>query len=480
MNNLEQRLARALHDQATADVPTTDLWPAIHAQLAVTPPRQRAWRTRLTSRPAQLAVVLALIVVVSGAAWILPGFFDSWDGGLLQVARAGLSQPIEQTQTIDGVTVTLNEAYADTERIAVVVTTTAPPGMSYSFQPAPEGLAGRNGTWLTESRLSDSYTGGEIKLGEQVFQEERAFLNYYPESIGSANGWLNLRLRVDVQPYRTGGTRWTPLPVVGPFIFDFSVPLNTATTHEISRTQQAAGVTMTLKRITVLPSMTNAVLCFDQPTPGPLWKPDATLVVDDLDDRGTWERLTGTDAGCGQLSFHLSVAQASGWILRVDELYRGGVETAEQLWPDPEAIVGPWEFHYPQPQPAPPIVLKRGESINRYGFGQGLQGIMLRIESRDGGLMYTLVCDEAMAYRGYQIDLFDQHVAVLDHGPNGPVQHCAAGQIVAAGGPIRPPGPFPLQFKVRLRIRDDSLVDSMEFNKRFIWDADGQVYYDDQ
>jgi hypothetical protein len=90
-----------------------------------------------------------------------------------------------------------------------------------------------------------------------------------------------------------------------------------------------------------------------------------------------------------------------------------------------------------------------------------------------------LSCIHAKSYIGYRIDLFDQTVAILDHGLLGPVQHCAEGEVVAAGGPIMPPGPFPLQFDLRLAFYD---VDEHGLyqgsnSQHFIWDADGQLYH---
>lgn len=488
MNKLEQRIARALHEQAEADVPSVDLWPDIRAQLTTTQSRKRSRFALSTTHTRRLAFALVLLLIMSGAAWAMPGFFDAQDDGLRQVAQAGLSQRIEQSQTIDGVTVTLHEAYADEERIAVGLTTNAVAGTRYSINISGDSLSnlvGRNETSLDNEIPPDmyfllrSYSYRSNQRASEDDSEEGALFTFHPRSIVSSNGRLDLRLSgIYVYPSMEGGNteKW-----IGPFVFDFSVPFNTGKTIEINQTQQAAGVTMTLKRINVLPSAMHAVLCFDQPTPGPSWTPSSTLFVDDLKTvDGAPEVLTGADAGCFQHTLEISVANASGWILRVDTLYRGGGETAEKFWTDPEEIVGPWEFHYPQPQPEPERVLKRGQVIGDYGDVQGVNWFMLALDQRDGGLMYKLYCEEALSYRGYRLDLFDQTVAVFDPGPHGPVQHCAAGQVVAAGGPIMPPGPLPLQFDVWFRFREEGLPGDLDDYRRFIWDADGQLYRDNE
>jgi hypothetical protein len=179
-------------------------------------------------------------------------------------------------------------------------------------------------------------------------------------------------------------------PKIGPFVFDFSVPLNTDKIVQINHTQRAAGVTMTLKRINVLPASMDAVLCFDQPTPGDPWMPDATLFVDDLDGRGNYEDvLTGADAGCVQQSFDLSSANADGWVLRVDSLFRSSVMTDAKLWTERDEIVGPWEFPYPAWAHAPPPrVLERNGRIDERTILGGVNNFEMTIEPRDGGLMY--------------------------------------------------------------------------------------------
>lgn len=121
----ERRIVQSLHEIAGQAVPDDlDLWPAIRARVA---PRHRSRWVHLkpTTRPGWALLVLALCLALGAGAWAVSPIVDRLfrvDSGLNHVGQTGLGQDLALSQTVDGVTVTLEQAYADANRIAIGLT----------------------------------------------------------------------------------------------------------------------------------------------------------------------------------------------------------------------------------------------------------------------------------------------------------------------------------------------------------------------
>lgn len=168
----------------------------------------------------------------------------------------------------------------------------------------------------------------------------------------------------------------------------------------------------------------------------------------------------------------------------MNELHLHDEYIAGLLRSDAEEIDGPWEFHYPAPQPAP--LFERGDPIRPQAQARGrsssdvlavgLNWLNVTIEHVEDGLMYQVVCREAKDYNAYRVEIFRQTVAVSDAGRDGPRQHCVAGEVLAAGGPLVPPGLLPYEFGIKLSVKDDQLGGGFSSASRYIWESDGQIY----
>ncbi|MBN8640117.1 MAG: DUF4179 domain-containing protein, partial [Anaerolineae bacterium] len=118
MTDLKNRLiTQSLHETAHEEIPDTmNLLPEIHSQLA---------GVRRRSRSLSLLIVVVLMFAVSTTVFaIVSGQIG--DPGLEGARANNLITDVNQTQTIDGVTVTLEWAYADAHRLVFGYSVLAP------------------------------------------------------------------------------------------------------------------------------------------------------------------------------------------------------------------------------------------------------------------------------------------------------------------------------------------------------------------
>src|SRR5262249_28148023 len=117
-----------------------------------------------------IALVLALTLVV-GSTYAVGTILDQinqFDPGTHQVQLKNLYQPINQSQTIQGFTLTIVEGYADANRVIIASTVQKPAGHTYNHV-SPEGgvlttqdglvLPAYSGYGFGNRAGDDAYTG---------------------------------------------------------------------------------------------------------------------------------------------------------------------------------------------------------------------------------------------------------------------------------------------------------------------------------
>src|SRR5664279_262596 len=271
---MDKRLiAQALHDQARKDIPDDmNLWNEVQERLGGVP--QRAARSRLTWVVAVILALLAMSAIAYAAARLLQG--QPLDPGLQGASEADLVTVFNQKQTIDGVSATLDYAYADSNRI--------------SFSVSSQG----------DVAIGDSYQFGDVKLSDDaghVFQSmfgggggggggdaQSGSLSYSISTVGSydpailtdAPDKINLRIEVPLNFVRLGGENAQGLPnaasapsqdtvekVIGPFVYNVTIPFIHGQVVEPHQTVTAKGITIRLDRLVIAPSLTRGVICVD-------------------------------------------------------------------------------------------------------------------------------------------------------------------------------------------------------------------------
>lgn len=371
----EQQATQILQEIAEQEVPASlDLWPAIRARVQ---PQRRSSRwaqlmpnTRLGWAFLALALFLAFGAVAYAVVPVVSRLFQQ-EAGLRHVEQANLVQELNLSQTVDGVTVTLERAYADANRIVVGFTIKSPPGQRYHARHLT--LTDAAGT-VFPGTVGYGVTGQSDILGVSLPPGEGAYvLAFDAAAVEGAPAELDLRLVMEVEelvlppdapePPPTPDSPpaeppdsivvevLRPLPVgaiVGPFTFDFSVPFIPGRVAEVNQTVEAARVAICLERVVVTPSETRAYLRFDSPAGAEMrWTPIALLKAPGDEESESYFAYSGNDdPPLYRYGFLAPLYERRGeWTLTVTELVgsdlaRPGEETR---------LAGPWMFHFVVP-----------------------------------------------------------------------------------------------------------------------------------
>ena len=386
MASQRKRLERALRGCAEAGVPgTIDLWPAVKeratgeradGELAVKEranagSRRRSWVPEFVPNTPLGWVLAAVSVLILGFGVYaaaeparefyrqgLPGTVEPGSEKADQEARpadekSDLRTEIGQTQTADGVRVTLDWAYADERFVAVGLRTQRLDGPGGSERPDPESAVLEPALWDDsvgdESelppyvRISDA-SGQDFDLVGGGTNRERADATFdAPEGVEPGHAH-RFRLEVPVQE----GPALAGKPEAGPFVFAFEIPVRPAPTIELNQKTEAEGVTLTLERVVASPLAPQAVVCFEPPDGEHDWMP--LLRYDEGPDDGVGSAPQEFGDGCWSLGLAAPVEGRSSVTVTNLEGMPTGPQDPEQTVINPETIHGPWTFEFDAPE----------------------------------------------------------------------------------------------------------------------------------
>ena len=318
--NRHERISAALHGYAEMRVPeTVDPWPDIRESLsgdavAARPGRLRRFRPVPRTRK---QVILTLILVAlftmgayAGSKWVFQTFQDELPGGN---ARE-LGTQLYLTQTMDGAKVNVEWAYADEQRVVVgySVEDLKEDRKDYEndaeLEPilasGPKDALPPHIVDITDASGDDfKVVGGTVYIDDEgTWMGPLANTAVFAAPDGLEPGEIHrfhFEVTLDESPvFPPGATsvRDEPDPIIGPFTFDFEIPVRTVGVVEMNQTAEANGLTMTLDRVVQSPGRPQAIVCFDPPNDNYLWRPsmaptgyqvDEPLPVHKLKD-GCW------------------------------------------------------------------------------------------------------------------------------------------------------------------------------------------------
>jgi hypothetical protein len=366
----ERRLRQALQDIAAEAVrEPADLWPKIQAQIT-SRPRQR----RLVPASGMGWIVLGLILVLAFSTVAYAAITSFLDRAVQMdphgsqfLIEQGWVEELELSQTTKGITVTLNWAYADVNRIVIAYT------VKHSGDRCQSSLS------LTDNHGSDfpPILGGYGYHGDGLSGQ---VLSFDAGSMYSAPERLDLRLKVQVSPFDLPNENPTPTaaipdsetgaafaeaqpmrvnPPEATFEFDFTVPFHPGRDIEVRQSQQAAGLEVTLEQVTLAPSDARFRFCFVGLDPdAENWTPLLTLQAGtDWADEREWVLQGGRWVGesCYEHHFAAPLQEQPGtWTVTITEMIgdkrmasnseNGPSYTYQQI-----RIRGPWTFQFHAP-----------------------------------------------------------------------------------------------------------------------------------
>ena len=133
---------------------------------------------------------------------------------------------------------------------------------------------------------------------------------------------------------------------VGPFDFDFEVPVRPVPVVEVGQKETAGGITLTLERILNSPGKPQAVVCFDPPNDDYEWRPSTAPTGFQVNEPLPVDPLKGD---CWSLTIENPVEGSSS--VKVTEIFGyPRTEKAKQEYEGGKEIEGPWTFEFTAPE----------------------------------------------------------------------------------------------------------------------------------
>lgn len=318
--------------------PTINLWPAVQQRVG------GSSQPRKTIPRVAWAAGIALVVLL-GAATVAVALSNmdraaAVDEGVDAIYKSGLVTSVNQAQTIDGVTVTLDWVYADPMRVVVAYSTDA--GQHENF---------RVGTYLESLTLSDGTSlepmsgSGYVETNTQMADITSLLMPAQAQAGDALEARLVLQVMDDsalLEDSQETGLKMYHTKEIGSLNFDLHIPITPGRIFDVDQEVKAADRTVKLQRLLVAPSGVRADVCFDVPDSQAYeW-----TIVGDI--RGGGKRIEGGathpaegDSLC-QTSLFIGILplNASSYTLRLTEII--GFQKDPPY--EQKRISGPWVF----------------------------------------------------------------------------------------------------------------------------------------
>jgi hypothetical protein len=258
-----KELEQALRDHFQLEVkniePPYEWWENIISNLAERK-RRVSWGFVPRTRLAWVLLPLILLLIagtVYAASPLIREIFQKYAG---HIEEAGLSQEINLSQTINGVTVNLERAYADSNVVLVGFTVSGP---STRYITQGDKLSTVDGQVL-KAKGSMGFVPGSTRVMNNWLPTERVAVieAFDTASLQGVSPELVLSFVIPVLDWTEPGLN---APVAGVFTFEFSVPFHSGQVIKVGQTVEAAGVSITLDEVLISPWETRAVLRFNPP-----------------------------------------------------------------------------------------------------------------------------------------------------------------------------------------------------------------------
>jgi hypothetical protein len=351
-----QNALRSIVDEDLQD--KKDLWPEVRARIGTKP---RGRKPLGIKRPGWALVLFLLILIVGAVAYTsITSFMEQAveidPSGSSYLVENGLVENLNLTQTIEDITVTLEWAYADANRITVAYTISHPSDRENTT----------TALTLEDGTLIPHWVGGYGYVGDGLMSQVE---NFDASIIQGESDALRLHFHLEVSPFDlpedvptlilataepegdVSSVMLEPMELTAPstFDFEFSVPFLGGRTIEIGEVTEKSGIHASLESAVIAPSDTRFVVCFSGLEPIYTWTPLFSLETPLLDLKDNVNLLSSgrwINDRCYQHDIGASLEDHKGeWVLTATEII------GEKLDPQREQIRirGPWQFKFPTP-----------------------------------------------------------------------------------------------------------------------------------
>jgi hypothetical protein len=332
-----ERLEKELRNHFSAEArdvePSHNWWHNAIARINLGERRSR-WSGLMPKKRLAWVLAPALVLLVSGTVYAAsPILRDLFQRHAPQIVGAGLARELDLSQTINGITVSLERAYADSN-VALAGFTVSGPEARY--QPEVGGLFtadGQNIPAMIGVGTRSKATMGDLDSSATIVTFDTSSLKDVPSE-------LRLILEVNVAGLPVIPILGESKIMAGPFKFEFEVPFHAGKSIDIGRTVAAAGVPVTLEQVVISPWGARAVL---QLPGGDKYMP--AMVSFNLPDGDSVNGAISKQMESSIVQYFMGdfTGQAGEWTMTVSELV---LESADALQ---QRLAGPWVFRFDVP-----------------------------------------------------------------------------------------------------------------------------------
>jgi hypothetical protein len=263
------------------------------------------------------------------------------------VENAGLAQELDLSQTVDGVTVKLERAYADSNVILLGYTVSGPKSRYYTDF---GGLSTADGQEISAMMGMGTVPGSSLVMGSWPESQRAAIIAAFDASTIKGTP-AEICLRLEISATDTAISRENQA-YVGPFIFDFTLPFHAGTVVDVNQTVEASDIPITLERVIISSWATQAIFSFNPPYDNVKTRP---LIVASVEPAGgdiVNSGLGKTKEEASAEYFNGDLTAHSGeWTVTVKELVFPPESPTPGTHPasDTKRLAGPWVFRFQVP-----------------------------------------------------------------------------------------------------------------------------------
>ena len=365
MSEHRERIQEVLRSCAETRVPdAADPWPEVRERIgggtATTHHRSHRWSRFLPRTQSGLIFAVLMVMLFGTVGFAATGWINElFEDFVPEVQEANLGVQLNEKLTVDGVTFTLERAYADEDNVVV----------GYSI----EGFEDWNDRYPTtgSSVVTDGsgrtfeYVGGggigtdpiyDAEGGERL--SDLAFFEPSNRLDPSAEHGFRFELKLNPKARESGGQDDSSAESADKtLVFDFRIPVHEVDVIEAGQTVEANGIPMTLERVENSPARTEALLCFDPPRDDEYtWVPVVPRPDIAESDVFSNESLYGAPPeekiGCVGYDLFRSIYDEPGRHSLTVTRIEGRSPSAEdpRLMVLREKIAGPWTFEFEVPE----------------------------------------------------------------------------------------------------------------------------------
>ena len=357
---IEQQLRDYFQAETTSIEPSLDWWDSTISNVIGQNKASRRYGFLPRTRLAWVFLPLLLLLLVGGTIYAASSVIDEFFQKSGSVGKNGLSQEMDISQTINGVTVRVQRAYADNNVVLLGYTVSGPT----DYLTVHDKLITTDGQSLPGQGAMGFKPGSTEVFDNWAPTERLAVVDTFDtSSLSGVSAELNLNLTVPVQDWTNPIPGIAGAPVVGVFTFNFSVPVHPGKIVDVNQTVQAAGIPITLQRVEISPYQTKVVF---QPLPQEVQDSGAipTQITLKMQSGKSIENSSGGKQGELLVSYFMGdfTGQHGDCTLTISELVSPGfdITQATQLpgnpgvyyctdCPPSPRVSGPWVFHFKVP-----------------------------------------------------------------------------------------------------------------------------------